>query len=484
MKRIIYVLPVLMWIFFAACPAYCSTYFVQADGSDSNTGTIDSAFKTITYAITKVAPGDTIYLRGGTHVYTTPITIDINGTANAYYHMFAYPGDANRPILDFSGMADADGNRGIQLRASYWYIKGIDIYKAGDNGMIIEKNHASYNRIEFCRFYENRDTGLQLANGAAYNEIINCDSYYNLDSTQGDSDGFSPKLTIGTGNYFYGCRSWQNSDDGYDCYLNTSASNDVITTFENCWAFKSGYLKDGSLATSGNGNGFKMGSSGYRHNIIMRNCLSFNNQKEGFDQNHNQGSMLLYNCTAFNNGSSYKDFEISEAQASGRVSKVVNCVCYRGSGSVSLAYATQIKNSWQSPFVVDSTDFVSIDTSAAYGARKADGSLPDINFMHLAAGSDLINGGTIDPNVNWFYYGSAPDLGCFEYGGCTAPYASDLDGNCEVDFRDYAVLAAAWVDDLTDGDLNNDGYVNLFDIAKFASQWLTCNRDPASECWK
>ena len=352
-----------------------------------------------------VAAGDTIYVRGGTHIYTTTITISKSGTAGAKYYMFAYPGE--RPILDFSGMADADSNRGVKLTGSYWYIKGLNIYKAGDNGMIIQTN-ASYNRIEFCNFYENRDSGLQLDNGAANNEIINCDSYYNLDSTQGDSDGFSPKLTVGTGNYFYGCRSWNNSDDAYDLYLNAPTDN-VTTTFENCWAMKAGYLKNGSAGT-GNGNGFKMGSATNHHNVILKNCLAFQNLKEGFDQNHNKGSMTLYNCTSFNNGGN--NFEISEAVSSGYTAKVTNGISF--TGSVSLAYATQTTNSWQSPFVVTSADFVSIDPSAAYGPRKADGSLPDITFMHLAAGSDLIDGGT---NVGLPYCGTKPDLGCFEY--CT-----------------------------------------------------------------
>ena len=41
-------------------------------------------------------------------------------------------------------------------------------------------------------------------------------------------------------------------------------SNDVNTTYENCWAFKAGYLKDGTQGT-GNGNGFKMGgATGYK----------------------------------------------------------------------------------------------------------------------------------------------------------------------------------------------------------------------------
>ena len=54
---------------------------------------------------------------------------------------------------------------------------------------------------------------------------------------------------------------------------------------------------------------------------------------------------------------------------------------------------------------------------------------------------------------------------------CTNQITSDLDGDCEVDFFDYAQLVNAWAG-------------NLSDIAQFAIDWLTCNRDPASECWQ
>jgi hypothetical protein len=101
--------------------------------------------------------------------------------------------------------------------------------------------------------------------------------------------------------------------------------------------------------------------------------------------------------------------------------------------------------------------------------------------MHLTGSGHLVNRGTY---VGLPYHGSAPDLGYFEYGGCTEPFASDLNGDCEVDFLDYALLAAEWGINPPGVDLNNDGYLNLLDIAEFAAEWLTCNRDPASECWK
>jgi fibronectin type 3 domain-containing protein len=426
---------------FLISPSIAAEYYVATNGSDSNPGTIGSPFLTIPTAISAASPGDTIYVRGGTYYYSTKISISKAGTSNAMYHLFAYPGE--RPILDFSAMAYDSSNRGVSLSGQYWHIKGLDIYKAGDNGMIIQGN---YNRIEFCRFYENRDGGCQLANSAAYNEVINCDSYYNYDPPDGgDADGFSPKLTVGTGNYFYGCRAWNNSDDGYDAYLTTS--DNVTTTYENCWAFKNGYLKDGS-AGPGNGNGFKMGSDTNHHNAILKNCLSFQNLSKGFDQNHNKGSMTLYNCTAFNNvGNNYA---INEALDSGYTLTLTNCVNFIGTISI-WSSAIQTTCSWKSPFSVSVTDFVSTDYSAVTGPRKADGSLPDITFMHLAAGSDLIDGGT---NVGLPYNGTKPDLGCFEYTVSAVDYPPAIPAGLSATGSNGSV-ALNWNDN-TETDL--DGY--------------------------
>ena len=137
MKRAFWrwVLPLMLWMFFAAYPAYCSTYYVATYGNDTTgNGSEALPWKTIApKALSVVVAGDTIFLRGGTHPYSSTITIDKNGSSGAKFYMFAYPGE--RPILDFSSMSESGSNRGIQLNASYWYIKGIDIYKAGDNGM-------------------------------------------------------------------------------------------------------------------------------------------------------------------------------------------------------------------------------------------------------------------------------------------------------------------------------------------------------------
>ncbi len=382
------------------------TYFVDTTGSDTNPGTIDSAFATIPKAAGLVVPGDTIYLRGGNYVINTTVTISRSGTAGNLCNLLAYPGE--QPRLDFSGMAINSSNRGIKLNGSYWHIKGLEIFHAGDNGMII---NGSNNIVERCVLHENADTGLQLAAGASNNQIINCDSFDNVDPSQGNADGFSPKLDVGTGNYFYGCRSWQNSDDGWDGYLSTS--NGVSTTIENCWSFMNGYLKSGS-ASIGNGNGFKMGGSAatnLEHNMTLRNCVAFGNRVKGFDQNNDRGSMTLLNCTGFSNGTN--NFSIPLTPDSGKMATITNCIS-AGTGSLSLgSFVVQTTDSWLSAFTTPSSgDFVSMDTTGVRGPRQADGSLPDVPFMHLATGSQFIGKGTI---VGIPFAGAAPDLGAFPF---------------------------------------------------------------------
>jgi hypothetical protein len=55
--------------------------------------------------------------------------------------------------------------------------------------------------------------------------------------------------------------------------------------------------------------------------------------------------------------------------------------------------------------------------------------------------------------------------------GCTAPITSDINSNCQVDFFDFALLSNVWAGD-------------WLDMLQFAEDWLTCNRDPAEECWQ
>lgn len=419
--------------------AFQKVYCSPAGDDATADGTIEKPYYSLQLAVNAVTSGDTIIMKNGIYNYSSRININNGGDEDNYITLMA-EGDG-RAVLDFAAMADEDANQGIRLTGSYWHFYKIDITNAGDNGLLIERNkpsggsysdvlslteEAHHNIIEFCNFYRNRDSGLQLKNLAENNRIINCDSYYNRDSSDGDADGFAPKMTLGTGNYFYGCRAWNNSDDGWDLYLKCEDDGfpqDMVTTIENCWCWKNGFLEDGT-ESEGNGNGFKLGGSSdkdERHDALLIRCLSFDNLQKGFDQNNNKGNMTLVNCTGFatpyTSNSSHYTYRIDGTElAAGKKLVEIN--------NVAVCDGLDRKKSKWAPcemiggevttcnYLASDEEFISVSTIGVDGERASDGSLPCIDFMKLKNGSSLIDAGTIDERVD--YSGLSPDMGCFE----------------------------------------------------------------------
>ncbi|MES2431305.1 MAG: right-handed parallel beta-helix repeat-containing protein [Bacteroidota bacterium] len=419
------------------------TYYVSPTGNDANAGTEAAPFKTITAALAKVTSattaasvnGITIYLRGGVYPSSTTIEIGLtkSGTSTKINKLYSYPGE--RAIIDFATqLQNTSSSVGLNLKASYWHIKGLDITNAGDNGMIVQISSGvapGNNIIEWCSFYRNDDSGLQLTKGAYNNLILNCDSYYNKDATSENADGFACKLDVGTGNVFRGCRAWQNSDDGWDGYLRDT--DNAITVLDSCWSIRNGFLESGlTSGANGDRNGFKMGGSDatdLSHHMTLTHCIAAYNGRRGFDQNNNRGSMTLYNNLAFANATNFALNSI--ALDAGNVMTVKNCIALNaagtGNGSVAFTSGAIVQNnSWQSPFIASLADFISVDTTGMRGPRKADGSLPDVAFGKLANGSDFIDGGQ---DVGLSFSGTAPDLGPFEKITASTVYTFNGNGN-------------------------------------------------------
>lgn len=346
---------------------------VNAQQKTTNAVNVSNAEEVLA-AVKNAKPGDVILVKGGNYTFTQRIDIKVDGALDAPIVFKANPDDSKRPNFDFSALGEGDANQGIILRTSYWHIKGIDIVKAGDNGVLINGGHD--NIIEFCSFSECSDTGLQLLGGAANNLILNCDSYFNADSKVENADGFACKIDAGSGNKFKGCRAWQNLDDGWDGYL--KKTDNITTSYEDCWAFNNGFLKDGKLS-GGDGNGFKTGGSDdklLKHNASYINCLSTGNTKNGFDHNSNRGEIALISCLSFLNKGKNLSFG-----SKNQVSKltVKNCVVYGVLGNLDADKTVIQHNSWQLDKELKLTDFISLDVKELSKPRKADGSLPDIS---------------------------------------------------------------------------------------------------------
>ncbi|WP_067149808.1 right-handed parallel beta-helix repeat-containing protein [Pseudotamlana agarivorans] len=357
-------------------------------------------------AVSSASAGDNIYVRGGHYSFNTVVSINNSGTSSNLISILPHPDNTSRPVFDFSSMIEHSSNRAISLQGSYWHIKGIDIFGAGDNGMHIRGHN---NLIEYCTFSECSDSGLQIDNGGSFNTILNCDSYNNADSSIENADGFACKLTAGTGNKFIGCRAWNNLDDGWDGYLR--GIDNITTTYENCWAINNGYLKDGT-AGGGDGNGFKTGGSDdkdLKHHAVFKNCIAAGNIVDGFDHNSNRGTITMYNCGAYQNG---RNINFSSSNIAEKL-EIKNTISYDGNSNDSFRATTLIieNNSWQNGLTTNANDFESLDINSLLANRKTDGSLPDVQFFKLVAGSDLIDAG-VDVGIS--FNGSAPDIGPFE----------------------------------------------------------------------
>lgn len=133
--------------------------FVRTSGSDANDGRAPlSAWATLAFALTRLAPGETLFVGAGT--YTDPLVITSTATADMPLVIRGdrtgeFTGDAGEVLLDVGGAAT-----GIELAgATNVTLRGLSI--RGSDGGAIRASGARDCRILACRLYENR-RGIEL----------------------------------------------------------------------------------------------------------------------------------------------------------------------------------------------------------------------------------------------------------------------------------------------------------------------------------
>lgn len=400
--------------------AQATTYYVATNGNDAASGTsTDAPFATPQHAVavSALAAGDTIYIRGGTYALSANVSPGSSkvGAPGNYIKFWAFPGE--HPIFDFSGMSGSA--KALEMRRNYWWAKGIEVRNAPNTGILLAGNGVI---VEGCIVHDCGFDGIVLGSSSSICSnatIKNCDSYHNVDLTTGgeDGDGFAGKSGCGVDNIFVGCRSWLNSDDGWDFYDAGAKS----VTFTNCWSFLNGTNDWGISSFQGDGNGYKLGgaSTSVGHTLVQ--CLAFHNRLKGFDYNNSHGDHTMVNCTGFRNG--LENYKFTVVPTTG-VNRFTNCVSYAGGGIDIVAGSIQVSNSWQNGLSVSASDFVSLDPALAIAPRNADYSLPTNDFARLAVGSDLIDAGV---DVGLSYNGSAPDLGAYEFVAVVLPQNISID---------------------------------------------------------
>jgi pectate lyase len=428
-----------------------TTYFVATNGLDTNTGTSNAPFATITRAQTAASSGSIVYLRGGTYLLdNSHLTTNFNPWAIVNYitksgvSYLAYPGE--RPVFDFSGVVPPTNRvTAFLVTASDCVFKGFDVVGVQvtiTNGTPGVKNTQSEcfridggnrNLFEQLAMHDGMGIGWYLTRGQS-NLVLNCDAYNNrgLDGLSiGNVDGFGihGNNSNYTGNVLRGCRAWFNSDDGFDL-INCQAP----ATIENCWAFYNGYFTN-FASSGGDANGFKSGGYGVSSNTytipvprhVTKFCLAVRNRANGFYANHHTGGLDWFNNTAHSNNVNFNmlcnlDASSTNNDVPGFDHVMKNNLGYKarsGTEVANLGASNDVTfNYFTLPATVANNDFATLNEALLTLPRQTNGDLPYIAFLQMVATNELVNAGT---NIGHAYTGSAPDLGAFEYGSEPPP---------------------------------------------------------------
>lgn len=440
---------VVCWVLLLPVPLVrAAEYFVSTTGSDLNAGTESSPFASLARAQQAVGAGDTVWIRGGVYEFVAGAGANANavlfnksGAPGHRINYWAYPGET--PVFDFFNYQPVERIRGFSVQADYLHFKGLElrgvqqvITDVNESwGIRVEGSGGDFNIFEQLDLHHNEGPGLFIVNGGN-NLVLNCDSHHNYDPDRGgeNADGFGSHSND-DGNLLVGDRAWDNSDDGFDL-INSSGQASI----ENSWAWHNGYIPD-TNTSAGNGAGFKSGGYGLnsssfpgpqnvpRH--VIRGNVAFDNLAQGFYANHHPGGVDFLNNTAFDNPRGFdllNDVDVATWPADHFLR---NNISY--DNGVNLINDNQSLiddqfNTWNAGFNASAADFLSLSSLGVDGPRQEDGSLPALEFLHLAGASVLIDAGA---DVGLPYQGLAPDLGAFESQYISGDF--DFDGDVDGD---------------------------------------------------
>ncbi|HBE41348.1 MAG TPA: pectate lyase, partial [Bacteroidales bacterium] len=242
--------------------SYGRTVYLSPNGNDSNPGTLAQPFFTLNKAWTIIAPGDTVYLRGGLYQYkSTQYLKDKNGSSSATIKVWAYPGEIPIITKNTTTSFSYTWTSGILFTGNYFHWKGIEITgftqqdsKVYTGFRISDSNNNVFEQINS----HHNGHGCVITGKSSGNLVLNSDFHHNQDPLTtlkyGNADGLELcYIPAGLTNTIRGCRFWWNTDDGIDLW-----QNDGVVIIENSWAWNNGFIPD-TYTPAGNGNGFKLG---------------------------------------------------------------------------------------------------------------------------------------------------------------------------------------------------------------------------------
>ena len=179
----------------AACgPIDAATFFVSPTGDDAAAGSITQPFATVQRAQNAAAPGDTVFLRGGTFrmtenqiarrkgIFAYVTFLDKSGTPGKPITYRAYQDE--KPIFDCSDVKP-DGLRvdAFFITGSWLHLRGLEVTGVqvtikGHTQSICFENNGSHNIYERLSMHDGQAIGIYSTRGSD-NLFLNCDAWNN-----------------------------------------------------------------------------------------------------------------------------------------------------------------------------------------------------------------------------------------------------------------------------------------------------------------
>ncbi len=453
-----------------------ATFYTSTSGSDSNSGTISSPFRTINHGASKLTPGDTLFVRAGNYTeelgeFSIPSGTGTSWSDGKMVTIKAYlgespwmipPSGSGRCITidDPSRFITIDGINCDGINTQY---DGIKIQSEDKHS-----GHPDHVIIENLEIKNSANVGLLTGRETYYVNIINIHSHNNGRVDVGNGLGIA-----GLGLYFKsnnglieGNKLHDNAGQGMQCDDDNSdqypVCNDNIV--RNNSIYNNGRL---SQTRFQQGIGWHKGTN----NLIYNNIV-WGNPLVGIkvDQNTNT---KVYNNTVYNNGVGIMSDD-GGYQGHNHGILIRNNIIFGNTTATqdnSLGGTTWDHNLTTDPKFVNatSTDFSLQNNSPAINGGITLSEVPN----------DIL--GVVRP------VGSAYDVGAYEFGGTVSPTASpttsptstpvltpssDANGDSKIDGIDYVLFLnnigkTAALAQSTLGrniDLNSDGKIDSLDL--------------------
>lgn len=193
-----------------------ATYYVARTGKDTNSGIIESPWKTVNYGLAHIYAGDTLYIRAGT--YAEKCYESRDGTASAHITVRNYPNET--PIIDGGYITPADDWGSLfRIAGDYVDVIGLEVKRSNWMGVNLDGAHCT---VTGCIVHHNMEHGIILKGD--YTIADGCTLYQNCYSnvhntlSRGDWGAAISACRSPTGAVIRNCTSYMNWGEGMSTY--------------------------------------------------------------------------------------------------------------------------------------------------------------------------------------------------------------------------------------------------------------------------